>query len=134
LFVAADSAELLFGFGEAGGGPSASHVAVVAPPFHVTGFGAHDVEGGLDDVGAYQGFGEGAVDAETSDGEHLIEAFAKTPSGVRVGSVKFSSEPFRFHDPAFGVWVGERSGEAAVDGFAVGFGEMTTDVAAFVQL
>jgi len=95
LFVAADSPELLFGFSEAGGGPSAARVAVVVPSFHVTGFGAHDVKGGLDDVGAYQGFGEGAVDAETSDGEHLFEAFAKTPSGVRVGSVKFSGEPFR---------------------------------------
>src|SRR6478736_3448206 len=79
LAVTADPAELALGLEQARRTPAAAHVALVSPAFHVAGRGPSDGNHRLDHVRAGQRAGQGAVDAETADGEHLGEAFTQAP-------------------------------------------------------
>lgn len=133
LAVAADSSEFLLGFENAGGGPASSHVAFVSPAFHVAGGGAHDVEHRFDHVGAYQRSGQCAVDAETPNGEHVIEALAETAGRVGTRLVKLGSEASRLQHAGVRVRIRERSPQPCIDSVAVLLGEMTGDVSALVE-
>lgn len=104
LSVSSDPREFLLGFEQPCCCPPSSHVAVVAPPFHVPGCGPHDRDHRLDHVGAHQR----AVDSETANGEHVIESFTQRSRSVGIGPLQFGGETFRFEKPSVGVRVTKR--------------------------
>ena len=72
LAIGLEATEGFLGLQQAGGGPSERHLGV-PPAFDVAGDLAHRAEGVLDDVGAGERAPELVRQAETDDGEDLVQ-------------------------------------------------------------
>jgi hypothetical protein len=89
LLVAHDSSVVLFGFDEAGGGPTKSPRAVL-PVRDAARSLPYAAVSGVDEVGGAQAASQGGREVQAADGEYLVEPLAQAGGGV--GPVAF--EPF----------------------------------------
>jgi hypothetical protein len=134
LAMALEPPELAFGFEESCCAPASAHVAVVASSLDVAADGPADRDHRLDHVRAHQAACQRAVDAEVSDGEHVLESLAQRPGGVGVGLVELGGQPAGLAQTGVRIGVSERAPQPGVDTFPFPGGQVVGDVAALVDL
>jgi len=118
LLVALDPAEGSFGVEHAGRGPAQHHLSV-APAGDVAVGGPCDGDHDLDGVAGGEGFREAAIDAETGDGEHLLESFAQRRGRTGVVLIQLCSKVFGVAQPGVGVGMTERAGLSLAAALAI---------------